>query len=1635
MEAWCGALWSVWDPPPDDGSARAGDLSLCFLDTALLLPLQAVAAAACAWNLATYARWRVASARPPRRWTPRAAVALAAAVLAAAAALANAVWWAVDAVGPPEAVAEAWVAAIALVLAAARHGVSARDPRERYGPTELLLFWAAWVLLGALRTRTLVLASAAAAPVALFTASWALGVPAVVAEAWPRPRPPAAAASEAVTKAATMTTTTVLAINAPTPALEGGADATAPLLAGRPRAPSVAAAVRPSPLDYANIYSRLTFSWLGGLIAHGKRQGVIRLPDVPSLPTSLRTERSVRRVTEAWRAEVARVDAQAAAAAAPASAGPVRERPSLWRAAWAAGWRPFARAAPLRLAQETLAFMQPLLLEQLMAVIEAGDAAPSAPPPARGYLIAVGMFATAVAQALLAQQVLEACFAASVAVRGGIIGLLFAKALRQSNAARLRRTVGETVNFMAIDAQRMSEMANRGHDLWVSPLQVVVALALLAQQLGLAVFAGVGVLLLFTPLDAVLARRIKAGQKVHMKRKDARMRLIDELLLGIKMVKLYAWEDVLRVRLDAARGTELQTLRAQFVRLTLQAALWASGPVLVSVLSLGAFVLMYDEPLTPTRAFVSLSLFALLQTPLTALPTAVAAALDASVAAKRLTKYLDSEEHELAPPSWDLPAAGSAGASDNDADDEEGEEEEDDHDAGARGAAAATAYGALDSGEPLLRASASGAYLRADDAARGGGAVGRVAIHAGTFYWQPPARPASGGPPRYLAPPALDDVSLELPRGGLTAVVGGVGSGKTALLAAFLGEIHRASGVVTVVGRVAYAAQQPWILNASVRDNILFGAPYDPMRYWEVVRACALEPDLAVLAAGDRTEIGERGINLSGGQRQRISLARAVYAQADVYLLDDPLSAVDAHVSRHLFERVIGPQGLLAHTTRVLITHELALLPAADWIVLLAAGGRVAAQGTWAALQARAATEQAAAAAAAPAAPTSQPQPPPQPQQQLDSVAALVAAYEARLPLAAAAASEVPPAAPTVPPQQRGAVLLDAGHAKPPPSPTLDDEDDGAGALTHAERVGQGAVTSDVYRHYARVAGVPATVSLLALLAAAQAAQVGGSMWVQYWTTQPEDEADDRLALYLSVYAALGLLQVALVAGGTAVGSIVVGLGAARRLYNGLLDNVLRGTLAFFDTTPTGRTLNRFSKDVDSVDLNLPRAITALLRTLFTVLGILVAIAVATPAFALAILPLFAAVVLLQRYFLVAKRDLKRLDSVLRGPVIAHFAEVLQGVATIRAYGHQARFAASHLARLVDSQRAFYYSITSNRWLAVRLELLGAIVVLLAALLAVGLVGSVDAALAGLSVSYALQITGVLTVLSRTWVETETHIIAVERILEYNHVPHEAPAILPDRRAPLGWPSRGALAFADYATRYRPELDLVLRDVTFALRPAEKLGVVGRTGSGKSSLLLAATRLLEPVAGRIEIDALNVGPGQLGLKDLRSRLAVVPQDPLLFSGTIRSNLDPWSARTEEELWWALERVALDGTVRALPHRLDHAVVQGGANLSAGERQLLCLARALLLRTRLLLLDEATSSVDLATDALVQSKVREAFADATVVIIAHRLDTVRACDRVLVLDHGRVVECDAPDVLLGRPDSAFAALVRQSAEAM
>ncbi|KFW02660.1 Multidrug resistance-associated protein 7 [Fulmarus glacialis] len=1174
-------------------------------------------------------------------------------------------------------------------------------------------------------------------------------------------------------------------------------------------------------------------------------------------------------------------------------------------------------------------------------------------PLSHGVLYALGLFAGSFLGALLRNQFSYEVNKVTLMVRAAIISAIYRKALSVSSTSLTRFTVGEIVNFMSTDTSRLVNFCLSFHEVWSLPFQFAITLYLLYQQVGIAFLGGLTLALLLVPINKVIANRIMMNNKEMLKHKDTRVKLMTEFLCGIRVIKFYAWEKHFSTRINACRAKELQKLRAIKYLDAVCVYLWAALPVVVSIAIFITYVLLGHQ-LTATKVFTALALVGMLILPLNSFPWVLNGTLEAKVSLDRIQRFLELVDQDL------------------------------------------ETYYALDSPS---------------------GTATAVEMRCAAFSWAP-VEEESTRQPSSTDTLQLQIENLSVRKGMLLGIVGKVGSGKSSLLAAITGELVKQSGRVYVCDLkqgFGLATQEPWIQFTTVRENILFGREYDARLYEEVVEACALSEDLNILPAGDQTEVGENGVTLSGGQKARIALARAVYQEKELYLLDDPLAAVDADVANHLMQKCI--LGVLKHKTRILCTHRTEFLEKADALLLID-NGRIVKTGTPA------------------------------------DILPLVEAF---------------PKFKDTDKRWKGKAPDEQGQEEA--VETEAEESTQNNHLIHKEEEKkEGAVAFQVYKAYWLAVGSCLALSILFSLLLMQASRNISDWWLSHWISSISQTANTSVMVCsaslpspeLLLFSVVGLVSPVQALDTTPVPSngsldvnfylIVYGsIAGANSLFT-----ILRAFLFAYGTIRAATVIhNRLLQRALKVmvrksragwgsckslcpavllivgsrglggGLGLPFILNIFLANMYGLLGMLVIITYGLPWIGLVLLPLAVLYFSIQRYYRRTSRELKRLYSVTLSPIYTHFSETLSGLSSIRAMRATQRFELENQLRLEQNQRCLFASNTAMQWLDIRLQMIGVAVVTTIAGIAIiqhqKQLG--NPGLVGLALSYALSVTNLLSGLISSFTLTETMMVSVERTEEYaTDIPMESQDKLVQVAA--DWPSQGLVEFQQVVLAYRAGLPNALDGVNFTVYPGEKVGIVGRTGSGKSTLFLALFHMLELKSGRILLD--GVDSQLVGLEELRSRLAIIPQDPFLFSGSIRENLDPQGKWTDAELHEVLEQC----------HLWDAVTQMGGCSRelvsrSLGQSQLVCLARALLTRAKVLCIDEATASVDQKTDQLLQQTIRQRFADKTVLTIAHRLNTILDSDRVLVMQAGRVAELDSPTRLSQKDGSLFQRLLHSA----
>ncbi|GAB2262731.1 hypothetical protein Droror1_Dr00003728 [Drosera rotundifolia] len=1280
-----------------------------------------------------------------------------------------------------------------------------------------------------------------------------------------------------------------------------------------------AGCLKVTPYSEARLFSLATLSWLNPLLATGARRP-LELKDIPLLAPRDRSKMNYKILNSKWEKMK--------------SQSPTK-RPSLGWAILKCFWREAACNAIFAGLTTLVSYVGPYMISYFVDYLGGKETFPH-----EGYVLAGTFFTAKLVETLATRQWYIGVDILGMHVRSALTAMVYRKGLKLSNTARQSHTSGEIVNYMAVDVQRVGDYSWYLHDIWMLPLQIVLALAILYKNVGIASLATLVATIFSIIITVPIAKIQEDYQDKLMAAKDERMRKTSECLKSMRVLKLYAWEDRYQVKLEEMRNVEFKWLRkALYSQAFITFIFWGS-PIFVSVVTFATSILLGRE-LTAGAVLSALATFRILQEPLRNFPDLVSMMAQTKVSLDRLSGFLLEEE---------LP----------------------------EDATISLPRGVTDIA---------------------------IEIKDGEFCWDPSS-----------TRPTLTGIQMKVDKGMLVAVCGIVGAGKSSFLSCILGEIPKICGDVSVCGSAAYVSQSAWIQSGTIEENILFGSPMDKPKYKAVLHSCALSKDLENLSHGDQTIIGDRGINLSGGQKQRVQLARALYQDSDIYLLDDPFSAVDAQTASFLHKEFILTA--LASKTVIFVTHQVEFLPSADVILVLREGRIVQAGKYFDLLQAG-----------------------------TDFNTLVEAHHEAidamDIPdFSQEDAEDEPPAIDALSNGNHHGDTNGTTYLEKEVEVIMSSIDQKAikekkktkrskkKQLVQEEERERGKVSMTVYLSYMAAAYKGLLIPLIVLAQALfQVLQIASSWWMAWANPQTQgDHPKTSSITLLVVYMALAFgsswfvfVRALLVA--------TFGLAAAQKLFVKMLRCIFRAPMSFFDSTPSGRILNRVSIDQSVVDLDIPFRLGGFASTTIQLLGIVGVMMTVTWQVLLLVVPMAIACLWMQKYYMASSRELVRIVSIQKSPIIHLFGESIAGAATIRGFGQEKRFMKRNLYLLDCFAQPFFCSIAAIEWLCLRMELLSTFVFAFCMVLLVNFPqGTIDPSMAGLAVTYGLNLNARLSRWILSFCKLENKIISIERINQYSEIPSEAPPVVENSRPPPSWPEIGTIELVNLTVRYKENLPLVLHDVTCTFPGGKKIGIVGRTGSGKSTLFQALFRMIEPTAGKIIID--NIDISTIGLHDLRSRLSIIPQDPSLFEGTIRSNLDPLEEHSDHEIWQALDKSQLGSILRRRGQKLDSPVLENGENWSVGQRQLVSLGRALLKQAKILVLDEATASVDSATDNLIQRIIRSEFKDCTVLTIAHRIPTIMDSDLVLVLSDGRVAEFDSPARLLDERLSIFMMLVSE-----
>ena len=1233
-------------------------------------------------------------------------------------------------------------------------------------------------------------------------------------------------------------------------------------------------------------------------------------------------------------------------------------------------------------------------------------------PVWNGYMWASILFGCYLVRNVLFQHGMHEINHISILVNNCLYGSIFNKIMLMSSSSKKYQDAGKVMNLVNVDTNTIYGFTQMMLFLFNAPIMIIVAVVLIILEIGWIGLIGPGMLLIGMVLQNVVQSYAFSYRKQSLTFTDARTKALNEFFSGIKIIKYYAWESVVFDKIQKIRKSEVALLLKQLVLRGMTDVIATTVPILISITVFGIYVSMGND-FNATKAYTVLSLFNLLQLPLRMIGMVMMLLATSQASLKRIDHFQKSEEKTFQEVDVDISLKkGQIFIQD-------GEFSWDTQNAKKHDEDFKKLLNTQKKKAPPTKADEKlKISLQPTGNTGNDNNLKEKLLNNTSIDNRSLASVRSESSVNTYA--ILHQINFQAQPGEFIAVVGQVGAGKSSFLNVLLGEMNKVNGKVSLNGRVAYVPQTAWLMNASVRDNILFGLPYDEEKYKKVLQICELEADLSILPGGDQTEIGERGVNLSGGQKQRVSLARAVYDEADIYIIDDCLSALDAHVGRAVFYNVL--KGVLKGKTIIFVTHALSYVSEVDRIAVFR-NGYLVENAPYDKLMSSEDTEfyrlniqfQKKSKA--------------QEQEELDD--------EANLPNLENALSKKKS-------HRKSKYTLDG--KEDPKTKKTEQEKMIKGGLVKVEEKAEGSVPWSVYSAYISSGGGLITALTIFCFLGSQVLIIANNLWLGLWS---ENSLGEYLTSndYIYIYAGLSMANALLVF----FRALLFGkfaMTTAQSLQSRLLKKLLRSPMWWFDITPNGRILSRTTKDQDSLDSELPFGIQYTITSLLMLVSSLLMTAVITPLFLVFAVIAFAVYVALVKYYVKAAREIKRIELNSRAPLISHFSETCNGIYVIRAFKKEQRFVDKFLEKSDNLNRALQNFQYAGRWIAYYSDVFSTMMIAATAYFGVlsrNFNYMSNPALIGLALSSSLSISTMLSFTIRLLANTESQMSSVQRIINYiEHNPSEKDFDEPKPESPE-WPQNGEYDASNLTYRYRPELENVIHGISFKIHQNEKVGVVGRTGSGKSTLTLGLLRILELIEdnenkkGYIKLDNVNIE--ELGLHVVRKKATIIPQDPTLFTGTIRYNIDPFNEFLDLDIISALKKVhiweALTTNEEYLKNngdeevaRLHMQVTDGGSNFSLGQRQLLCMARALIRRPRVLLMDEATASIDEMTDHLIQKMIRTEFLHTTVVTIAHRLNTIIQYDKIMVLDHGRIVEFDSPIKLFDNDDSYFSGLIKE-----
>ncbi|KAL5279365.1 ABCC4.2 family protein [Megaselia abdita] len=1248
----------------------------------------------------------------------------------------------------------------------------------------------------------------------------------------------------------------------------------------------------PNPFLSANFVSKIFFLWTWSFFKKGLRKTITE-EDIPRENPTLECEKLTNTFDDLWKTELD------------------NSAPSVFRVVFKyCGWSVLLKSLSYSVLELTCYAGRPiclgLLVEHFSSSSTSSSSSHSSSPQSSAYWYGAGLVGSVFFPLIGFHQLTFFLRLASERTRIGLSGLIYQKIMKLSSSNDGLNA--KAINILSTDMSKFELAFIFVYRLWRGPFEAVVFGYLMYREVGPPALIGLMLLIAFIPFQIWAGKKAVYYRRLTAERTDYRVKLMNEIIHGIQVIKMYAWEKSFSQIISDIRKKELKGYQG---RAFIMAAVKSSN--ILSKISIFLSILGYiylENDITARKVFMVSSFFNILSDSMTLqFPLAITLCGEVFVSFSRIGEFLLEGDHRQKVKTYDSELEQSL------------------------------------MGNKFVVDGTDEIREHTNDL------IKEIRINNITAKWDSNFSLK------------IEDLNIEGP--SLIGIVGPVGSGKSTFLNVILGEVPLTEGEVKISGKISYASQEPWVFEGTIKENIVFTENFSAERYNEVLTVCGLKKDLDILPQRDDTVVGERGLTLSGGQKARVNLARAIYRDADIYLLDDPLSAVDAHVGRWIFEECLSKY--LKGKLCILATHQIHYLKNLECVVVLE-NGEIVDKGP-------------------------------------------------------------------------GKDVLKGNHIMDGSDVKVLEEDNFPNAETNdnkrdqkKEHQQEGRVDWKCYLYYFRCLGSPLfLIIILFLFVASRAVLTGVDYFLAKWVTWEEqvqktqsievEEYEEKRNYMINLYCILLSVGVFLFLTRT-YSFFITCLKIAERMHQILFEGVSKATMYFFKANSSGRILNRFSKDISVVDSPIPATLLDCLQFFVDASGVFIIVSIAN---LMLIIPAVLVVVLLigmRHLYINCSRDVYRVSSILRSPIYSLTNQTFQGLTTIRSFEAQSNLEKEFQKHMNAHTGSTFLVSGVIKAFALWSDMICVLYIACVTFSFLIFKENYESGNVGLALLYCLTLIGTFQFGIRQTAELENLMTSVERIKEYCDVKPEENA----HSEIENWPSEGGIVFKDLSLKYSEEENDVLQKINFIVEPKDKIGIVGRTGAGKSSIIQAIFRLALN-EGSIEIDGLDTK--SINLSTLRSKVSIIPQDPILFSGTLRYNLDPFEKSSDDELWNALKAVELKSYISNMTLGVNCLVQEGGSNFSVGQRQLVCLARAILRKNKILILDEATANVDPETDKLIQQTIRTRFSDCTVLTIAHRIHTVMDSDKVLVMDSGKIVEYDKPSELLRNKTGIFRKLVEQS----